>query len=195
MDTPAIRWWTPDAGFGAGVAWPADGGIVIGVRGQPAREAARLAIRAALRAALAQACQVGEDAIDLHAAEGEAPYAIVAGTRRLAAAITHDGDVSLAAFRWEGAVGLDLMQVVPVPDWEAVARDYLGPGVAAALAALPATERDAAFARAWSEHEARFKCLGWQLREWRTEDGAALQACTCLPLSAPAGYVAMLAVA
>lgn len=194
MATP-VRWWTAAGGFDRDAGWPVDGAAVVGVAGQAGREAARAAIRAALQAALAQACGVAADAVVLHAPPGggEAPSAVVGGTRRAAAAISHDGDLSLAAFRFDGPVGIDAMQVVPVPDWQAVARDYLGPATAAVLAALPDGERDAAFARAWSEREARLKCLGWPLREWDAGDEAALQACTCVPLAVPAGYVATLA--
>lgn len=190
-----VRWWTAAGGFDGDAGWPMDGAAVVGVAGQAGRVAARAAIRAALQAALAQACGVAPDAVVLHAppGSGEAPYAIVGGTRRAAAAISHDGELSLAAFRFDGPVGIDAMQVVPVPDWQAVARDYLGPAAAAVLAAVPEGDRDAAFARAWSEREARLKCLGWPLREWDAGDDAALQACTCLPLAVPAGYVATLA--
>jgi len=186
------------------VAWPGDpvpagpGGVrVVGVRGQPDRETARLRIRAALAAALAAHCGIDAGAIRLFSPEGVAPWAVAAldgGERRIALAISHDGDLSVAAFRDDGgAVGIDVSQVVPVPDWEPVARDYLGPAVAQALAALPASGRDAAFAHAWSEHEARLKCLGLQLDEWRAERQPALQACRCFPLALPDGYVGYLA--
>jgi 4'-phosphopantetheinyl transferase len=192
---PSVHWWRDDAGFGGGSAWHADGIGVVGIAGQDDRGTARAAIRTALQAALVQACGVAADAIVLHApyGAGAAPYAVVGGTRRVAAAISHDGGISLAAFRFDGAVGIDVMRVTPVPDWQTVARDYLGPAVADALAALPAADRDAAFARAWSEREARLKCLDWQLREWHAADETALQACTCVALDVPAGYVATLA--
>jgi 4'-phosphopantetheinyl transferase len=94
-----------------------------------------------------------------------------------------------------GAVGIDVMQITDVPDWEAVARDYLGPACAAALARVPAPARAAAFARAWSEREARLKCLGRQLAEWRADDDAHLATCRCLALAVPDGYVGTLALA
>jgi 4'-phosphopantetheinyl transferase len=188
------------------VAWPGDpvaagpGSVrVIGVPGQPDRETARLRIRAALAAALADHCGIDPGGIELHAPEGAAPWATAAldgAERRIALAISHDGALSVAAFRADGgAVGIDVSQVVPVPDWNLVARDYLGPAVAAQLAALPADARDAGFAQAWSEHEARLKCLGLQLDEWRAERTPALQACRCFPLALPDGYVGYLALA
>jgi len=200
MDAPVTVRWAGDAGFsepGAPARQAAIG--VVGVTGQPDRETARLRIRAALVEALAAHCGIDAGRVQLHSPEGLAPWAVLAldgGERRIALAISHDGDMSVAAYALDGgALGIDVTSIVPVPDWEAVARDYLGPVVAQALAALPAGERDAAFARAWSEHEARLKCLGWQLDEWRDERAPMLLACRCRPLALPDGYVGYLAVA
>jgi 4'-phosphopantetheinyl transferase len=195
----AVHWWTPEAGFDASLGVPPQARVLaVGVAGQEEREPARRAIRQALRAALVRTCGVPEDAIMLHGAPGEAPHATVAfpdGARRAWLAISHDGALSVAAIRFAGPVGIDVMRVVAVPDWGAVARDYLGPAVLAALAALPAAQREAGFAHAWSEREARLKSLGLPLHEWRAEDEAALQACTCLPLALPEDYAGALALA
>jgi len=177
---------------------PPPGVTVIGLRGQTERESARLAIRAVLADVLAVQCGVAPDRVLLHSPSGDAPWATVqldAGPRRVALAISHDGDLSVAAFSFADAVGIDVSQVVPMPDWEAVARDYLGPAAVQTLAALPSDARDAAFARAWSEHEARLKSLGLQLEEWRAERAPLLAACACLPLALPAGYAGCLALA
>jgi 4'-phosphopantetheinyl transferase len=111
-------------------------------------------------------------------------------------AISHDGELSLAAFRLDsGPVGIDVMQVTDVPDWEAVARDYLGPDCAAALGHVPAAARADAFARAWSEREARLKCMGMPLAEWDAAETSRLAACTCRTIALPAGYVGTVATA
>jgi 4'-phosphopantetheinyl transferase len=65
--------------------------------------------------------------------------------------------------------------------------------VAAALAALPPDERAAAFARAWSEREARLKYLGRELVEWSADGDRELAACRCLALALPEGYAGVLA--
>lgn len=186
-----VHWWAGgvfvDTPFSAGVH-------VIGVRDQPDRATARRTIRTALVAALAQATGLPPERIVLCGAPGEAPYALLDGSRRLSLGISHDGDLSVAALRLDGgAVGIDVMQVTDTPDWEAVARDYLGPACAAALARLPATARAAAFARAWSEREARLKCRGLPLEEWRAEDASLVSTCSCLSLALPDGYVGSLA--
>jgi len=179
-----VRWW--DGGGFADA--PASGTLhIVGVRGQPDRTTARRTIRLALLAALAEAGGLPASAIQLCGAPGKAPYALLDG-RRIALSISHDGELSVAALRLDGgAVGIDVMQVTGVPDWQAVARDYLGPACAATLAGMPA------FARAWSEREARLKCRGLALAEWNASDESLLSACACLPLALPDGYVGSVA--
>jgi len=192
--TPLAICWAGDA-RGSPLAEPR-GLALLGVRGQSDREAARLRIRAVLTTALAAHFGIDAGRIALHSPEGVAPWAIVAldaGDQRVALSISHDGDISVAAYSFSGAVGIDVMSISPVPDWRAVARDYLGPEAARKLAARSDGERDAAFAHAWSEHEARLKCLGLQLAEWCDERAVALQACRCFPLALPEGYVGYVA--
>jgi 4'-phosphopantetheinyl transferase len=168
---------------------------VIGIQGQPDREQARLAIRAAIVHALSELSGLPAQGIVLHAEAGEAPWALLDtrdGQRRGWLAISHDGALSVAAIGLHGAVGIDVTQVLDIPDWQPVARDYLGPDLAARLAALPEHARVQAFARAWTEREARLKCLGRELTEWSEDGDRAVDACRCLPLSLPPGYVGAL---
>ena len=191
---PLAICWAGDA-RGSPLAEP-PGLALLGVRGQWARETARLRIRAVLTKALAAHFGIDAGRIALHSPQGVAPWAVVtldAGDQRVALSISHDGDISVAAYSFNGAVGIDVMSIVPVPDWRAVARDYLGPDAARKLAARSDGEWDAAFAHAWSEHEARLKCLGLQLSEWCDERAVALQVCRCFPLALPDGYVGYVA--
>jgi len=191
MEALPVRWWA-DGGFVEAPAYQAV--HIVGVRGQPDRDTARRTIRLALLAALAEASGLHSARIRLCGAPGEAPYALLDDGRRIHLAISHDGDVSVAALRVDGGfVGIDLMRVTDIPDWQAVAHDYLGPACTAALARVPAPARAAAFARAWSGREARLKCLGLPLAEWRADDDARLAACACRPLVVPEGYVGSLA--
>ncbi len=169
---------------------------VIGIRGPGERGQARLAIRAAIADALSALSGLPPHRIVLHAEPGEAPWALLelpADPRRAWLAISHDGELSVAAISLHGPVGIDVTRILDIPDWEAVARDYLGPETAARLAALPATARAPAFARAWTEREARLKYLGRELTEWRATGDRALASCPCLPLVLPEGYVGALA--
>lgn len=192
--TPLAICWSGDAGE-APLAVPL-GLALLGVRGQSDREAARLRIRAVLTTALAAHVGIDAGRIALHSPQGVAPWAVVtldAGEQRVALSISHDGDLSIAAYCLSGPVGIDVMSISPVPDWRAMAHDYLGPVAASKLAARPDGERDAAFAHAWSEHEARLKCLGLPLSEWCDERAVALQACRCFPLALPEGYIGYVA--
>jgi 4'-phosphopantetheinyl transferase len=203
-----VRWWA-DGGFldpWPSAALPTAGGAaagtaavrIVGVRGQGDRVAARRAIRTALSAALADSMGVPEAAVRLVSEPGSAPFASVScessELRRIGLAISHDGGVSLGAFRLDGGpVGIDVMQVIEVPDWAAVARDYLGPTCVEALASLPADARAVAFARAWSGREARLKCLGWPLSEWDAGQAGKLDACVWRAVAVPDGYVGTVA--
>ena len=173
---------------------PVGGVRVIAVAGQPDRPAARAAIRSALQAALADFCGAPPAQVRVHTAPGRAPHALV-GAARVGLSISHDEGLSVAAIRMQGAVGVDVMRIVDAPDSTAVARDYLGPDAARALAALPAPARAAAFARAWSAHEARLKCLGLALAEWNPALAAALATCSVRMLALPPGYAGALALA
>jgi 4'-phosphopantetheinyl transferase len=194
MDALPVRWWT-DGRFvaPAGERAAPSSICIVGVRNQPDRTTARRTIRAALLDALAEAAGVPPTSIRLCGAPGEAPYALL-DDHRISLSISHDGDVSAAALRLDGgAVGIDVMRVADIPDWHAVAHDYLGPACAAALARLPACARAAAFARAWSGREARLKCRGSPLAEWQAGDDARLAAFASWPLAVPAGYVGIVA--
>jgi 4'-phosphopantetheinyl transferase len=199
MDALPLAWWSLAAGFAGGPAWREAAGTrvcLVGVAGQSERNAARQAIRQAVRCALRPLFGVEADAIGMHAVSGQAPYAMVrlgAEARRVALAFSHDEAMSVAAIGLDGLVGIDVMRIVEAPDWQAVARDYLGPQVADALAALAPGARPCAFARAWSEREARLKCLGWPIGEWRAGEENELHTCRCLPLALPDGYVGTLA--
>jgi 4'-phosphopantetheinyl transferase len=174
-----------------------DAGIaVIGMEGQSDREQARLAIRAAIIVALSQLTGLPSQRISLHGAPGEVPWALLdasSGRQRAWLAISHDGELSVAAIGLHGALGIDVTQVLDIPDWQPVARDYLGPEAAARLAALPHHERVHAFARAWTEREARLKCLGRELTEWNADGDRDVDACRCIALALPEGYVGALA--
>jgi 4'-phosphopantetheinyl transferase len=173
---------------------------VIGIAGQADRDRARGAIRMALLAELGLLSGLPPERIALHAEPGEAPWALLdapEGRRLVWLAISHDGELSVAAISLHGAVGIDVTRIIDIPDWQAVARDYLGPEVTKELAKADPRTRAAAFARAWSEREARLKCLGWPLAEWTPEAEPVLQACRCAPLdfsaALPDGYVGALA--
>ena len=74
--------------------------------------------------------------------------------------------MSVAALRRSGAVGVDILRIVPAFDWQPVARDYLGPLALRRIASQPTPDQPLAFAREWTRMQARLKCLGLALQEW-----------------------------
>lgn len=73
---------------------------------------------------------------------------------------SHSGDRLLVALADGARVGVDLERRRPRPRALELARRYFHPGEAAALAALPADVRDAAFLRLWCAKEALLKAHG-----------------------------------
>lgn len=156
------------------------------------RELARERIRLAVRQALAHLLGQRVDAITLESKPGQAPRILLTASGSVSGAgisISHEDGLSVAAVNLHGPVGVDLMRVAHLADWHSVARDYLGPLVADALAALAPEHRAHAFARAWTERESSLKCLGLALREW-----APIASCRCIGLALPAGLCGTLAV-
>ncbi|MEG1116333.1 MAG: 4'-phosphopantetheinyl transferase superfamily protein, partial [Janthinobacterium sp.] len=128
------------------------------------------------------------ETISVESTPGQPPRLLLAGGAA-GLSFSHDEGLSLAAVHLHGAVGIDVMRVQAIADWFMLARDYLGPQVADALAACPADQRPLALAQAWTAREAALKCAGLPLAEW---NGAA-PACRLQALRLAAPYVATLA--
>lgn len=144
-----------------------DGVTLVSVAHAPGtdRAAARAAIRAALCASVADALRLAD--VRVEATPGAAPQLFVGGEKStIGIAISHTASLSFAAWHASAPVGLDVMEVADVPDWRAVASDYLGPQALARLVATPAALRPQSFAREWTAREASLKCLGLGLAEW-----------------------------
>lgn len=180
-----------------------DGVCVIAVRTEagPQRERPRQQIRQAVRAVLAELLNIASDTITLPDAAGSAPRIVfdqarseatsgVAPARDIGYSISHESGLSVAAINLHGAIGIDVLRVQDIADWQAVARDYLGPDVARTLAALDPTQRATALARAWTAREAALKCLGFALQEWTP---APLR-CQISELILPVGYAGSMAI-
>ncbi|MBA5637913.1 4'-phosphopantetheinyl transferase superfamily protein [Duganella sp. LX20W] len=175
--------------------------IALATAGRTRPQARQLA-RDALRQVLAGWLSIDGVRIGLPATPGQ-PQRIVLDTGSANAAhsvadpaivpccsISHETDWTLVAISLDGPVGVDLMVPQEIEDWAALARDYLGPAVAQALAACPAPQRARALAQAWTAREASLKCAGQGLTEW---SAAPVLACHTVPLLAQAGWVGSLA--
>jgi 4'-phosphopantetheinyl transferase len=170
------------------IVWSADGVLVIAIAAPASRVEARARVRLAVRQAAAQWLSMDVDTISVQSNPGQAPRLLL-DDRTVDLSISHDEGLSLAAVHLHGKVGLDLMRVESIPDWEELARDYLGPQAAQALAACSAMERPLALAQAWTAREAALKYAGLQLVEW---NGVIID-CRLQALEMPQHYVATLA--
>jgi 4'-phosphopantetheinyl transferase len=192
-------------------AWPgaapvtAGAIVVIGVATAHSqrRDAARLQLRRALREVLAGLLGLAPENIQLSAVAGQAPRIVLDAKAcadrglaqdtagRIGCSLSHEAGLSLAAINLDGPIGVDLMRVQEIPDWEMVARDYLGGQAAAALAGVAPQQRARAFAKAWTAREASLKCLGRPLGEWSPER----LPCKTVQLDLPPALAGALAVA
>ena len=103
--------------------------------------------------------------------------------------VSHMPSLSVAAISRRSAIGVDVMHVgglaADMPDWALVALDYLGPAEAAQLHISSPAHRPAAFAEAWTRHEACLKCFGLELTEWTPALASQLASCQVMGLSLP----------
>lgn len=157
------------------IVFHADGILVVSVPteggkdGGKLRDRARMQVRQTIVEVLAEVLRLPASGISVQSTPGEAPRILIGeAVRTVACSFSHESGLSLAAVNLHRAdgIGVDIMRVADIPDWQAVARDYLGPDATAALIALPAADRPRAFAQAWTANEARLKCQGRQLVEW-----------------------------
>ncbi len=151
------------------------------------RDTARQSARCALRALLAPALGCAPAEVPLQCEPGNAPR-LALETPHIGLAIAHEAGLSLVAALRGGRIGIDLMRIEPVPDWEAVARDYLGAEVCERLAQTAAAARPAAFAAAWTRFEAMLKCHGRPLVEYSASPPQLFPNTRSLPLVLPQGY-------
>jgi len=151
---PAER---PELAAGRPLIWLCQSG------NRPVREVARAHLRALLSAYLG----VRPDRVPLHLAPGQAPRVDTPWQGlSLSISLSYAGGAALIGLCPGARIGVDLAEIVPMPDWERVARLYLGPDAALRLAEMNRADGEKNFVLAWAEMEARSKCLGLGLQEW-----------------------------
>lgn len=162
------------------------------------RNEAREHLRAALRELLAALLQQPAVTLPLVSQPGQALVLDLPG-RRIGLSVSHAPGLSVAAVHRHGAVGVDVMRIADgadwMPDWETVARDYLGPQAQARIANVTTDQRPYAFAREWTALEACLKYLGMALTEWTPALEQHIAMCTVIRLIVPHGFCGALAIA
>jgi 4'-phosphopantetheinyl transferase len=74
--------------------------------------------------------------------------------------LSHAGELAVVAVARTRAVGVDVEEVRPLPDLEAMARRYFAARETRALLALPAAQQHESFYRNWTRREACLKARG-----------------------------------
>lgn len=114
----------------------------------------------ALRRILALTLHVDPASIGYRAGDAGKPHLDVRSPRGLEFNLSDSGDVALVAVSWSGPVGVDVEQHQPHRDATSLAQSFFASEECAALQALPAGERHAAFYRIWTRKEAFIKAIG-----------------------------------
>ena len=184
-----------NAGNGSGLLGPAGSGVaadllVISVvtPDSTLRDAARAQMRGALREVLSLQLGCAPESVVLQSIPGQ-PLRIEQPShgQNIGLSISHEAGLSVAALHRNGPVGVDILRIAPAFDWQAVARDYLGPQAVRRIAGQPEPEQPLAFAREWTRLEAGLKCLGFGLQEWNPGLRQGLESCRVLAIDLPSG--------
>ncbi|NTV69582.1 MAG: hypothetical protein HGA71_05470 [Azonexaceae bacterium] len=173
-----------------GIADPAQDLIIVAIETPKTtiRDVARQRVRDVLRDILGDVELISSPGQPLRLAIRDNPPGI---------SVSHEAGLSLLAIHRGGPVGVDLLRVPNAPNWQSqiaiLADDYLGPYVAQQLSVAAQPEQIVQFAQAWTEHEARLKCLGVPLIEWSPHLKARLAPCRAQRLTLPDGYIGAVA--
>ena len=157
------------------------------------RPVARQHIRTALQSVLGELWQCHPADVTLTTAPGEPLRAQGPQALNWGVSVSHDTGLSVAAVNRHGPVGVDIVRVSTAFDWRATAHDYLGPDVASDIAALPLSAQNETFLKAWTQHEARLKCLSLGLMEWSPALHAHFSVLQTAPLDLPAEWLGTVA--
>lgn len=167
--------------------------IAVKTPDSPDRTVARQTIRTALQGVLGELWGCAPANVALPDTPGEPLRARGPNSPDWGLSVSHDQGLSVAAVNRLGPVGVDIVCESQSFDWHAVAHDYLGPHIAADIAAQPVPLQNRVFLRAWARHEACLKCVSLGLVEWRPALQARLSDLQVADLHLPAGWLGAVA--
>ncbi len=121
-----------------------------------------VAAHAALRRLLGQRLDRAPEALRFESGPFGKPRLL--GEPGCAFSLSHSGDHALVALAGQGEIGVDLEQLRPLPDVDALARQCLAERELFHFDATPSAERELSFLRAWTRKEACLKALGTGLQ-------------------------------
>ena len=132
------------------------------------RPVARQQLRSVLREILAPWSGLPVAELPLEETQQGPVWRGLLASETLGLSLSYAADEGWLALCRGGLVGVDAMEVAAFAEMTEVARLYLGPKVAASLAATADPAK--MFARAWTDREAHLKCLKRTLMEWSPRD-------------------------
>jgi phosphopantetheinyl transferase len=167
--------------------------VLVRVDTSPSRPAARQELRNVLRQILAVWSGFLPEPLPLCATARGPVWSGLLGGQTLDISLSYaEGGGWIGLIR-AGLIGVDAMKVQPVPEAEELARHYLGH---AALAAIQQSNDPAmAFAVAWTELEARLKCLKYELSERPIAPAVATTECAIQRMVLPDRLIVTVATA
>ena len=150
--------------------------VLICVRTSGRRAEARKEVRAVLRRILAHWSCLSPDEIPLRETPCGPVWQSELQEHHLDLSLSYEEGEAWIALSRGGQVGVDVMRLEPVPEAEAIAQTYFSPADRSALPQSTDPVRD--FALAWTQLEARCKCLKQGLTEWSESFALDTKACT-----------------
>lgn len=139
-----------------------------------ARPAARQLARQVLRQILGGLLARPADEVALH--ESAQGPVLAEAARDIRISLSYAADRCLIGLAEGHALGVDIVRIESLPEIESLSRLYLPAADCRHVLDAPPTERDARFALAWAQMEARSKCLGLPLAEISQQREQALNA-------------------
>lgn len=124
----------------------------------PANRRRYVAAHGLLRLVLASYVCLGPKRLSFEKGAGGKPR--LADRHQLRFNLSHSNDLALVAVSANREVGVDIEKVCEMPDLESLARICFSPVEQAALAAVPAGQRQLAFFAGWTRKEAFLKAQG-----------------------------------
>lgn len=151
--------------------------VLVRVAVPATRPAARHALRAVLRQVLAAWSGLPPEQLPLAETPRGPVWQGQLGGEPLDISLSYSASEGWIGLIRGGWIGVDVMSAEPFAELDSVSRRFLDPAAAAAIrgAADPAL----AFATAWTEREARLKCLKRALVEWTATQAQAEAECSC----------------
>ena len=165
--------------------------VLIRVATSPARQAARQELRTVLRRILAAWSNILPEQLPLHDTPRGPVWSGQIGGHSLDISLSYAEDEGLIGLMRAGLIGVDAMQIQRITEAEDVALHYLG--TTAMNAIQRAMDPPTAFAVAWTELEARIKCLKRELNEWHLTHTFAANKCAIQNMVLPDNLVVSMA--